>query len=123
MTKNEKYLFGPVASRRLGLSLGVDIVPLKVCTLDCVYCQLGKSSEKITERKAYVDIDELLGELKNRIEKGLGVVVPVANLLEGPSIVQFATNILAQLGDVDSSVSPRITAEPADSDEWESMEI
>ena len=71
MTKDEKYLFGPVASRRLGLSLGVDIVPSKVCTLDCVYCQLGKSSEKTTERKAYVDVDELLGELKDRIDARL----------------------------------------------------
>ena len=71
MTKDEKYLFGPVPSRRLGLSLGVDIVPLKVCTLDCVYCQLGKSSEKTTERKAYVDVDELLGELKDRVDTGL----------------------------------------------------
>ena len=71
MTKDEKYLFGPVPSRRLGLSLGVDIVPLKVCTLDCVYCQLGKSSEKITDRHIYVDIDELLGELKDRVNAGL----------------------------------------------------
>ncbi|MHC4337705.1 MAG: radical SAM protein, partial [Planctomycetota bacterium] len=41
MAEEKKYLFGPVPSRRLGRSLGVDVVPFKVCTLDCVYCQLG----------------------------------------------------------------------------------
>ena len=71
MTDEKKYLFGPVASRRLGLSLGVDIVPLKICTLDCVYCQLGRSSEKTLERKVYVPIDDVLAELKGRIDRGL----------------------------------------------------
>ncbi|MHC4604346.1 MAG: radical SAM protein, partial [Planctomycetota bacterium] len=40
MSEEHKYLYGPVPSRRLGLSLGVDVVPFKVCTLDCIYCQL-----------------------------------------------------------------------------------
>ena len=42
----DTYLFGPVPSRRLGLSLGVDIVPFKICPLDCIYCQLGVTAEK-----------------------------------------------------------------------------
>ena len=57
-------MYGPVPSRRLGLSLGVDIVPFKVCTLDCVYCQLGKTSEKTIERKNYFNVEAVLAELR-----------------------------------------------------------
>jgi wyosine [tRNA(Phe)-imidazoG37] synthetase (radical SAM superfamily) len=67
----EKYLYGPVPSRRLGLSLGVDVMPFKVCTLDCIYCQLGRSSHKTTERREYVSVEPILAELKNRLAKGL----------------------------------------------------
>jgi wyosine [tRNA(Phe)-imidazoG37] synthetase (radical SAM superfamily) len=71
LARKEKYLFGPVPSRRLGRSLGVDIVPYKVCTLDCVYCQVGRSTEITIERKEYVPIEAVISELKNRIAAGL----------------------------------------------------
>ena len=58
-----KYLFGPVPSRRLGISLGVDLVPLKVCTLNCVYCEVGRTTNLTTERKEYVPIDDVIAEL------------------------------------------------------------
>ena len=64
-------LYGPVPSRRLGLSLGVDIVPFKVCTLDCIYCQLGRTTEKTIERKAYLKVEPILAELRERVSKGL----------------------------------------------------
>ncbi|RLA94940.1 MAG: radical SAM protein, partial [Deltaproteobacteria bacterium] len=41
-----RYVYGPVLSRRLGLSLGVDLVPRKVCTYDCIYCQIGRTTLK-----------------------------------------------------------------------------
>lgn len=66
-----KYLYGPVASRRLGLSLGVDVVPFKVCTLDCVYCQLGGTTKKTTERREYVPAEEILREIAEIVKKGL----------------------------------------------------
>ena len=66
-----RYLYGPVPSRRLGLSLGVDIVPGKVCTLDCIYCQLGRTTEKTIERKDYISIEGVLAELKERLAQGL----------------------------------------------------
>jgi len=66
-----KYLYGPVPSRRLGRSLGVDIVPLKVCTLDCIYCQLGRSSKTTIERSDYVPADAVLSELTQKIKDGL----------------------------------------------------
>jgi wyosine [tRNA(Phe)-imidazoG37] synthetase (radical SAM superfamily) len=67
----EKYLFGPVPSRRLGLSLGVDIVPLKTCTQNCLYCQLGLDAIQTLERKIYAPIDDVLAEIHGRIQTGL----------------------------------------------------
>ncbi len=58
-------------SRRLGRSLGIDIVPLKVCTLDCVYCQLGRTTEKTIERRDYVPVEAVLSELRDALKKGL----------------------------------------------------
>ena len=58
-----KYLFGPVPSRRLGQSLGVDLVPRKVCTLDCVYCESGQTTKKTVERKEYIRYDDITREL------------------------------------------------------------
>ncbi len=71
MAEETKYLFGPVPSRRLGLSLGVDIVPLKTCTQNCIYCQLGITGVQTVERKPYVPIEAVLSELKERIAEGL----------------------------------------------------
>lgn len=59
-----KYLFGPVPSRRLGMSLGVDLVPKKVCSLNCVYCEVGKTTHLTAERKEYVKHDKIVAELK-----------------------------------------------------------
>ncbi|TCK06395.1 radical SAM protein [Phorcysia thermohydrogeniphila] len=58
-----KYVFGPVFSRRLGFSLGVDLVPYKVCSMDCLYCEVGKTSEKTTSRLEYVPLDSVKSEL------------------------------------------------------------
>ncbi len=60
-----KYLFGPVPSRRLGMSLGVDLVPRKVCSLDCVYCEVGKTTKLTLERKEYVLYDKVTAELED----------------------------------------------------------
>ena len=71
MTDKRKYLYGPVPSRRLGRSLGVDIVPTKVCTLDCVYCQLGRTPKNTTERKDYVPAEVVLDEIKKAAAEDL----------------------------------------------------
>jgi len=57
------YLFGPVPSRRLGISLGVDLVPMKTCTLNCIYCECGKTSHLTLERKEYVSFEAVKKEL------------------------------------------------------------
>jgi len=61
-----KHVFGPVPSRRLGRSLGVDLVPFKTCTYDCIYCQLGRTTCKTIERKEWVPLADVVRELKMR---------------------------------------------------------
>lgn len=63
--KMYKYLFGPVPSRRLGMSLGVDLVPKKTCSLDCVYCEASKTTKLTLERKEYIRMDKIKEELTN----------------------------------------------------------
>jgi wyosine [tRNA(Phe)-imidazoG37] synthetase (radical SAM superfamily) len=64
------YVYGPVWSRRLGRSLGVDLVPYKVCSYDCVYCQLGRTTCRTVERRAYVPLGGVLAELRRRLAAG-----------------------------------------------------
>lgn len=59
-----KYIYGPVKSRRIGFSLGLSLTPYKVCSFNCVYCQLGQTTEKTTQRKEYIKISEIIDELK-----------------------------------------------------------
>jgi len=70
-SQSHQYIFGPVPSRRLGLSLGIDIVPLKSCTLDCVYCQLGRSSDLTNERRDFMPVTEVIAQLKEKLEQGV----------------------------------------------------
>lgn len=63
-----KYVFGPVPSRRLGISLGVSPIPEKTCNYSCVYCQLGRTNNMTNQRKSYVDVDKILEEIKSIIE-------------------------------------------------------
>lgn len=65
MMRPFRYLYGPVPSRRLGWSLGIDLVPHKVCTYNCIYCQIGKTTHRTIIRNEYVPVDEVLKEIKN----------------------------------------------------------
>ena len=65
-----RHVYGPVPSRRLGRSLGVDLVPFKTYTYDCIYCQLGRTTNKTIERKEYVGIDGVLAELETKLNVG-----------------------------------------------------
>jgi wyosine [tRNA(Phe)-imidazoG37] synthetase (radical SAM superfamily) len=62
------YLFGPVPSRRLGMSLGIDLVPKKVCTFDCVYCEVGKTTKLTLDVAEYILYDRVAGELEHFFE-------------------------------------------------------
>jgi len=67
--KSYRHLYGPVPSRRLGRSLGIDLVPHKICTYDCIYCQIGKTTEKTLVRKEYVPVKEILEEVGSFLQE------------------------------------------------------
>jgi wyosine [tRNA(Phe)-imidazoG37] synthetase (radical SAM superfamily) len=59
-----KHLFGPVNSRRLGLSLGIDLVPAKICNFDCIYCEVGVTTGLTAKRREYTPTSEIIAELE-----------------------------------------------------------
>ncbi len=65
-----RHLYGPVPSRRLGRSLGIDMVPMKTCCLDCIYCQLGPTTVHTDERREYIKVEAVLDELARWLEAG-----------------------------------------------------
>jgi len=68
--KSYLHLYGPVPSRRLGRSLGIDLVPRKICTYDCIYCQIGNTTEKTLARKEYVPVREIIEEVERFLKEG-----------------------------------------------------
>jgi len=62
------YTFGPVPSRRLGRSLGVDLIPFKTCTYDCIYCQLGRTTNKTLQRREWVALDDVIAEVRAKLD-------------------------------------------------------
>jgi len=65
-----QYTYGPVPSRRLGRSLGVDLVPPKTCDLNCVYCQLGRTEHTRLERAHYTPVDAVVEDVQSRLRNG-----------------------------------------------------
>jgi wyosine [tRNA(Phe)-imidazoG37] synthetase (radical SAM superfamily) len=68
-----KYIFGPVPSRRLGFSLGIDVVPFKTCSYDCIYCQLGRTTNKTVTRKEFVPVAEVIKELERILSRHIKI--------------------------------------------------
>jgi wyosine [tRNA(Phe)-imidazoG37] synthetase (radical SAM superfamily) len=70
MLKNTEALaFGPVPSRRLGRSLGVNNIPPKTCSYSCVYCQLGRTSSMLINRQAFYKPEQILMQVKKKIDE------------------------------------------------------
>jgi wyosine [tRNA(Phe)-imidazoG37] synthetase (radical SAM superfamily) len=98
-----EHIYGPVPSRRLGFSLGVDIIPYKTCTLDCIYCQLGATTQKTFQRKPYFTEREIVSQVEKAVNSGQridyitfsGSGEPTLNTLLGPIIrkIKKKTNI------------------------------
>jgi wyosine [tRNA(Phe)-imidazoG37] synthetase (radical SAM superfamily) len=63
------YVYGPVPSRRLGRSLGVDIVPFKTCTYDCIYCQLGRTTQKTVCRSPLAPVEDIIQEVQDALKR------------------------------------------------------
>jgi len=64
-----EHLFGPVPSRRLGVSLGVDLVPFKTCTFNCIYCECGRTTALTAKRRAFIPSGEVIKELEDFLDK------------------------------------------------------
>jgi len=64
------HIYGPVPSRRLGFSLGVDILPYKTCTLDCIYCQLGPTPKKAVQQEEHFSSEKVIAQIKKAILSG-----------------------------------------------------
>jgi wyosine [tRNA(Phe)-imidazoG37] synthetase (radical SAM superfamily) len=67
MTRARGFVYGPVPSRRLGASLGVDVVPMKACSYDCIYCQLGATRTLTTKRSEFFPVGEILADVRRRL--------------------------------------------------------
>ena len=124
---DENILFyGPVFSRRFGLSLGIDIMPYKVCSYDCIYCQLGRTGIKAIERKSYKQIDPdnfsknlkiVIGKSKHidyitfsgsgepTLNKDLGLLVDVAKSISKIPILILTNGSLLYRDDVIRDIS------------------
>ena len=70
LERRHQYVFGPVPSRRLGRSLGIDPVPFKTCSYDCIYCQLGRTTHQTVERGEYAPLADILDDLDRRLAIG-----------------------------------------------------
>jgi len=66
-----KYIYGPVPSRRLGISLGVSPIPKKTCNYSCIYCQLGRTTHMTNTRKMFYNIKDIIRELHNVFRKNI----------------------------------------------------
>ena len=71
---SQVHIYGPVPSRRLGYSLGVDILPYKTCTLDCVYCQLGPTPETTDRAGCFFEEQEILSQIQDAVTPSRGRV-------------------------------------------------
>jgi wyosine [tRNA(Phe)-imidazoG37] synthetase (radical SAM superfamily) len=69
----ERHVYGPVPSRRLGRSLGIDLVPFKTCSYDCVYCQLGRTTRKTVERWEYIAPERIFADLESKLASVSGL--------------------------------------------------
>ena len=76
-----KYLFGPVPSRRMGRSLGIDLFEKKICNFNCVYCEVAKTELKTTKRDIYVPTEDVIAEVKEYL---------VSNFNNKPDFITFS---------------------------------
>jgi wyosine [tRNA(Phe)-imidazoG37] synthetase (radical SAM superfamily) len=66
----ENHIFGPVMSRRLGRSLGIDLLPFKTCSYNCVYCECGATTHLTTKRAEFFPTEEVISQLDKILSNG-----------------------------------------------------
>ncbi|MBN1355639.1 radical SAM protein [bacterium] len=138
-TESNRFVFGPVPSRRLGRSLGIDLVPYKTCTLNCIYCECGPTTNLTVERKEYVpaeaveaDILDRLPDLTGRMdfitfsgsgEPTLSVSIPrittlIRSLTETPLVLLtngtllYRDEVIRDIADIDVLIPSLDTVDP-----------
>ncbi len=98
-------IFGPVASRRLGRSLGIDVVPYKTCTFDCIYCECGKTTDLTCARSEFYPLGDIITEFKEHI----------SSYGEDPDVITFSgagePTLYSRLGELVAEVK-RISGIP-----------
>lgn len=94
-----RYLFGPVPSRRFGRSLGIDLTPYKTCSLNCVFCQLGRTPKKTLERKVYVPTADVIAEIDHWLQTDGNAEYLTLSGSGEPTLHAEFGRILAFLGD------------------------
>ncbi|HED00932.1 MAG TPA: radical SAM protein [Proteobacteria bacterium] len=95
------FLFGPVSSRRLGLSLGIDLLPPKICTFDCIYCEIGRTTLRTARRKEYVPTSGVLKEAENYLQSKAAKIDYVTVTASGePTLHSKVGDIVSRLKDV-----------------------
>jgi wyosine [tRNA(Phe)-imidazoG37] synthetase (radical SAM superfamily) len=68
--RTRRLVYGPVGSRRFGVSLGVDPVPPKTCCYDCIYCQQGRTTRMSVERERFYPVEEVIAQVRDAVERG-----------------------------------------------------
>jgi wyosine [tRNA(Phe)-imidazoG37] synthetase (radical SAM superfamily) len=98
--KKKKFTFGPVPSRRLGRSLGIDLVPFKTCSYDCIYCQLGRTTNKTINRDEYYPVKDIIRGVKDKLRE---ISRPDYITLSGsgePTLYSHIGNIIHKIKDI-----------------------
>lgn len=97
MEHNYKYLFGPVPSRRMGISLGVSPIPERTCSYSCIYCQLGRTKHMQSERRLFFPVQDILDEFIH-YQKNLQRPDFVSIVGEGePTLYEGLKDLIAEL--------------------------
>lgn len=91
-----KYIFGPVPSRRLGNIIGLDIIPIKTCTFDCIYCELGRTKNRTLERARFFDPDAIIDETINFIRQYKGDIDYIAFTGSGEPSLNADMGVIAR---------------------------
>lgn len=98
---NFKHVYGPIPSRRLGSSLGISPIPFGTCNLSCVYCQLGRTINMISERKEFFPVEEIIQEFKEYAKNGLDHVDFVSIVGEGePLLYSKIGELIVQIKEI-----------------------
>jgi len=95
-----RFVTGPLHSRRLGISLGVGIIPHKVCSLDCIYCEVGATTSLSVNREAFFSVSDILDELADYL-----VACPTLNYITFSGLGEPTLN--SHIGEVISEIKRR----------------